>query len=770
MKSIFKHTATIGAVLLLLGITSCKQVEIDTAQYADDAVTLASFGPNPVMRGAQLRFFGSNLDKIAKVNVPGVEPITSIEVIKSGKLSEIRITLPVEGPEVGYVTLLSKDGDQFTTKSMLNYTEPIVFEGFEVAAPAFPGDVITLKGDYMNLVKKVIFQGGATVEVEEGATRHEAKVIIPASAKNGTIVLSDDGAVENLFYSELPLEMGEPTVKKAADAVIKAGKAVTISGAHLEMIEKIVAGGIEVTDFELSEDNASITFILPDQSASGSILAISYEGNEYNAGDFESTVPVIDSINPLPVKAGGILTITGKDLDLITGIDFEGAEDAIFAYENGKILVLVPETATEGKISLKLANGTSVESEITLVHPVIEAVSPLEVYAGDPTPITVSGKDLDLVVSAAMGGKALSIENKGETSLDLYTDATSVSGKVELTLANGELIVSEEEITVKYHALVVLTSRPSAQHIGQEVVLLGSNLNLVESIFIGDTKVTQYSIRKDDEIRFLMPWCKTGSYELKFQLYNGDVEIQAEPIGVLLEQTIKTIWEGEFAVGGWAAGFQPLSWGGYDWSSVKKGTTLMVYYSIDPAASYAPQLRFGNGSWASMPSVKNQFTSADGEGNIPLAEGSNYIALTLGAEDLDQLVNNGGLVLCGAWFIVEKVQLINDIPQERILFEGDAEVNWNNAVTIPASEVATWEVGMELAIHYTVTPADYHMIRIINNDWSFNPDGNNAYNWNDLVGNSVIKKTVDAELLQNLGGKDMSFTGFGCNINLVTIL
>ena len=116
MKNIFKISAIACAALLLFGTAGCTE-ELDTAQYSESAVTLASFGPNPVMRGGQLRFFGSNLQEIVEVNVPGVEPITAIEVVKSGKVSEISVTLPVEGPEVGIVSLKAKGGATLTTRT-----------------------------------------------------------------------------------------------------------------------------------------------------------------------------------------------------------------------------------------------------------------------------------------------------------------------------------------------------------------------------------------------------------------------------------------------------------------------------------------------------------------------------------------------------------------------------------------------------------------------------------------------------------------------------
>lgn len=770
MKSIFKLSALLGVAALLLSVVSCQQEELDTAHYADGKVTLASFGPNPVMRGAQLRFFGSNLEQIESVEVPGIGAIRNIEVVSSGKISEIRITLPVEGPEVGYVTLVSNDGKKFKTVSELTYTEPIVFDSFTANEKAYPGDVITLKGDYMNLVESVTFEGGEKVLVNEGATRHEAQVVVPANALTGKIVLSDGATVENLFYSEEVLVMGEPTVKANAKATLKAGDEITVAGEHLEMIEYFKIGDIVIDTFTLAEDNSSIALNLPEKASDGKLNAVAYSGAEYAAAEIVTLVPVVSSVSPKPVKAGKNLTIAGKDLDLVTKVSFEGVEEATFSYADGKITVAVAPEVKEGKVVLTLANGKTVETSVVLVHPTISSVSPAELYAGDETPVVVKGKDLDLAVKAAIGGKEVEISSSSETEIKLATTPSSVSGKVTLTLANGETVESAEAVTMKYHSKVIVKSIPASQHIGQEVVIEGEHLNLVENIFIGTTKVTDYSIRKDDEIRFLMPWCKVGSYDVNFLLFDGDTETQANQITVELEQIIDTIWEGNHAPGNWGAGMQALAWGGFDWTTVKPGTELVVFYVDDPKKEYGPNIRLGNGSWNALPSTKVKYADVcDGDGNITPSAGSTYISITLTADDLYQLQEKGGLVVCGAWFIVQKIQLITDIPQEKTLFEGSAVVNWNNAVTIPASTVKDWTPGMVLTVTYEVTPADYHMIRIINNDWSFNPDGDSNYNWNFGESGSFTK-TVDQELLDKLGGKDMSLTGFGCNITKVTIL
>lgn len=718
MKTFIKISALVCAAALLLGLAGCTKGALDTAQYSEDAVTLASFGPNPVMRGGQLRFFGSNLQNIVEVDVPGVDAITDIEVVESGKVSEIRVTLPVEGPEVGIVSIKAKDGKVFKTKSELTYTEPIVFESFSVTEPAYPGDVITLKGDYMNLVQHVVFEGGESADVEDGASRHEARVVIPASAITGKIILSDGGEVENLLYSEKDLTVGKPSVTKLSKKNVKPEDEIVFEGKHLEMIKAIEF--TKLNEAETVEDftfeNGKITVAVPSVATDGSVNAVSFAGDAFEICEIACIMPGNLVVANTP-KAGEQLIIEGKDFDVVSKVDLAGAGNASFEVKDGKLYVSVPASATTGTANIFHSNGEFVSVDYDIVHPTITAVSPLELYAGDE-PVKVEGTDLDLVKSAKIGTKDVEITEKTATSLTLATSVTSVGGNVILTLENGEVLQSEQEVAMKYHSKVILTSRPAAEHIGQEVVLKGQSMDLIESIFIGDTKVTQYGLRTPEEIRFLMPWCKVGTYDFKFQLYDGDIEVQAEPIEVLLEQDIRTIWEGNFTIGAWDGGMGDLSWGGYDWSKVTAGTELIVHYLINPGDYH--QIRAGNGSWSALPTWKT-LPGSDGDGNVPVSE-DGYLSIKLTAADLAELTNNGGLVLCGAFFIVTEVQLVSEISQEVTLWEGEAIAdNWGNQPMLLS------DAGLELAaagakagqvVKFYVSPlADAWKVQIVEGHW-----------------------------------------------------
>ena len=707
MKNIFRYSILL-TLCSLVGLVSCTREELSTDQLSDDAVVFGGFAPNPVVRGAELRIMGSNLDQIVEVQIPGAEPITEIEVVSTGRVSEIRIVTPAEGAEdmsvTGPVVIVDKNGNTYKSKTDISFKEGIVIDSFS-PANAMPGDVVTVKGDYLYNVQQVVLNNGVYVTGDQitEKSRRELKFIVPSNAVTGPVTIGDvdennnpEGLIPNNVPSKTELVIGDPTVTAADRGMLKAGAEITVKGTYLDMIEKVAFMVLDAegnpayteVDFALAADNKSVTFALPATVADGEIVLTSYAGKQFKAGAYTTVVPTELAIAAeTRYKAGLNVVVKGKDLDLIASADLAGTALEIAVTEK-EVTFAIPAKAVDGVVTLTLANGKTVVTEaIELVKPTITEMTPLELYAGDEN-ITVKGTDLDLIVAAALGGRETEFEYANEEII-VKTALTSVSGKVALTLDNGLVVESADEVKVNYHSLVIVTEMPAMQHIGQEVVLKGSNFSLVENIFIGDVKVTQYSLRTDEEVRFLMPWNKAGMYNLSFHLFSGDVETVATQIEVGLELDIKTIWEGEASLN-WS-GMQDLAWGGYDWSTVKPGTILTAYFTLHEADYW--QVRFANGSWASIPSgVEIASGLGQAEGNIPMTAGATYYAIKLTAADINMLVNEGGLVMTGANYTLTKLTLTSEISQEVTLWEGELIAdNWAD------QPYALSDAGLELA-------------------------------------------------------------------------
>ena len=253
IKNIFSLLVVALAGLLL---TACSKDDLGTNQY-QGGVSLNVYGPSPVMRGGQLRFLGSNLDQIREVIIPDGISITNIEVVKAGVPSEIRVTIPKDGPVPGKVILVSKTDERITTKTDLNYIEGIEITAFPTSA--MPGDVIKIEGDYLNLIYSLAFADNVLVSADDFVShdRYAIEVKVPEEAKTGKLELYtadltvvDKNSVEyQIIKTDEAIEIGVPTTEEvksprgtaAAEGEItaKAGEKITLTGSYYNVVSAI---------------------------------------------------------------------------------------------------------------------------------------------------------------------------------------------------------------------------------------------------------------------------------------------------------------------------------------------------------------------------------------------------------------------------------------------------------------------------------------------------------------------------------------------------
>ena len=195
-KNIFSAILTMCLVLTgATSFTACSNDDLDTNQFVS-GVGLNVYGPTPVMRGGTLRFIGSNLDQISQVEIPGVAPITNIEVVKAGIPSEIRVVVPHDGPVPGIVKLTTKTGSVISTITELNYTEGLDPANITMPASAMPGEKIQItipegSDDYLDIIQMVEFADGVRVGVDNftAHNRYVIEVVVPEEAKTGKLNL-----------------------------------------------------------------------------------------------------------------------------------------------------------------------------------------------------------------------------------------------------------------------------------------------------------------------------------------------------------------------------------------------------------------------------------------------------------------------------------------------------------------------------------------------------------------------------------------------------
>jgi len=544
-------------VLLLICSTfafiSCDRDDLNTDQYGNE-ISVLSYGPNPVLRGGVLTFKGANLDQITEIDLPGAEAITSINVVTSGKNSEINIEVPAEKCEPGIVTLKTAKNGEIKTLTPITYIENLKFTGFYVGENkenlvGNVGDVLTIEGDYLNNITSVIFANGATMDAEnfKSQTRYQIQLVIPAEAGEGRFQISDGN---NYMYSEGALSINAPEIdanNAIGKSLIKAGETEVLRGTSLDQIASIELNGatVEAADFK-SQTASEITFIISSKVADGEITAVTKSGIRIPFGEITTVVPSQLVATPSPIKNGKEITISGKDMDLITGIAFPNAKESkLNKVETTKVTSTVPEDAQEGDITLSLDNGKTVTVAYTLVKPTVTACTPAAITAGERT--IIKGTDLDLVASVTFPGDVEQTVEKfaaqNANAIAVTVPAACAGTGFKLNLKNGTTINIDGQLSIKAATDPAIASvTPGEAIAGSTITITGKNFQNIQNLYIGSYKVNRYTSRTNTEIVCQVPAnAEVGTYKIVMEDPDGNKIEGPEFKVVPAEKDIATI-------------------------------------------------------------------------------------------------------------------------------------------------------------------------------------------------------------------------------------
>lgn len=710
IKNIFSLLVVALAGLLL---TACSKDDLGTNQY-QGGVSLNVYGPSPVMRGGQLRFLGSNLDQIREVIIPDGISITNIEVVKAGVPSEIRVTIPKDGPVPGKVILVSKTDERITTKTDLNYIEGIEITAFPTSA--MPGDVIKIEGDYLNLIYSLAFADNVLVSADDFVShdRYAIEVKVPEEAKTGKLELYtadltvvDKNSVEyQIIKTDEAIEIGVPTTEEvksprgtaAAEGEItaKAGEKITLTGSYYNVVSAIAFGDVEVSEIEVSEDGTTLSFVVPATAPDGVFNLVCKSGEEVPVATLTTIKPTNCTATPNPVKALKALTISGQDMDLVTGVKFEGADalsgDKITVAADKVVVGAVPETATEGKLQLVMANGATVDVTFTLVKPVATAYSANPVSAGSVLQIT--GTDLDLVKSVTFGEAIAELEKDAVsadgTTLTVKVPMEGKSGKPKLNLANGTS-VEAPELTIDEAVFCYAVALPGAEEelkAGNSMTITVANGDKLTGVQMNGTDC-QWILTGEDKNQLIIGIPEDAKAKSVLKLISSNGEISYNIAVIPATSVKKTIW----------SGLKELTWndGGRiaipaaTFEDVPAGAILTIAYTqVDQTWGDA---QFNYGDWSGI-----NFTEA-GEGvvtfNKDLVPTDIYgwfkdgilnreTSMILTQDILDKIQTkkggcegqeNCGIIIQGAALTVSKITLEWENPSEITIWEGNEDLS-----------------------------------------------------------------------------------------------
>lgn len=334
------------------------------------------------------------------------------------------------------------------------------------------------------------------------------------------------GTASNEMFTFVPT----PVIQSVSPQMAGPGATVTITGQNLQNVTTLTFGGVTITNFTINP-NGSITFVVPAGAMPGATntqIRLNAEGGMVQATTSVVFVPqpTITSFAPAIESTGAIITVRGTGFATVQSVRFgTDAASAIANFtrnDSTRLTVTVPARVagmgTEVPIAIIAQGGVRVVSATKFAYKSLETGSTtgsvdlsqridvteiLDKIVGNGGEVRVRGSNLNVITD-------ISLKTSVSTGRAEYR--TSSSGQITLLLPKQNLLsgtggtVSSSATTVvflgPYNSIAVQNAfsiintpevtkvTPTDAASGEEIVITGSNLDLVSAVTIGGTRAT----------------------------------------------------------------------------------------------------------------------------------------------------------------------------------------------------------------------------------------------------------------------------------------
>ena len=423
-----------------------------------EPISIEKLSPLSVKPGDELKITGDYLNLISEVIFADDVTVDKKDFTSHSRY-EIKLAVPAEA-QTGKIIL--SDGAEIPnwiySEDELSVVLPSAETVVDLSA-AKPGDVVKVKGVNLDLVEKVVMPNGD--EVEFTVNGDELSFVLPENASDGAVCMIPASGVKVVIAT---IGMAEPTDLVAVPATeLRAGNTIVISGKNLEVVSEIIFPGADAaTDFTLKADN-SIEVVMPSEAVTGDVVLNLLSGKSVTL-PIATAKPGDIAYSVASIPVGDMLTVTGKNLDVVARVDFIGGVSAVpESATSGQLTVIVPTTAETGALTFVMANGESVEGpslEMSFPSCAWLTAVPEKFVKGQIYTLSISNADR-LTEVMLNGAKAQYICNASAGELTIQIPS-GLEGIYELKLIsdNGEIaydirIVPAE--TIAYEGPTMLT-------------------------------------------------------------------------------------------------------------------------------------------------------------------------------------------------------------------------------------------------------------------------------------------------------------------------
>ena len=320
----------------------------------------------------------------------------------------------------------------------LSPTEVAVTASSFTPALAVPGETVTVSGVGFTRITSVLFgaiPGQFTVVSDTRLTVH-----VPDGISSGTVKLTLGGIG---FTFEVPdvLVLYMPTLTSMTATAVATDSSITVTGSHLDTVKSFSVNGVALLASSVTASSAKLT--VPATALSGALVLTDAAGRPHTSAYVLTSYQRLwlMTASRQSLSQGNAVTIYGSGMDLVTSIKFEdGSVAPIFSKSASAVTFTVPAVAslvsgTARSYTSALVLTTAFEqitSDLSFtVYPLLTIGTTTASSDALLTTVSITGKHLDMVTTASVGGVTATVVSLSDT-LAMLNVPTGVIGDVLL--------------------------------------------------------------------------------------------------------------------------------------------------------------------------------------------------------------------------------------------------------------------------------------------------------------------------------------------------
>lgn len=304
-----------------------------------------------------------------------------------------------------------------------------------------------------------------------------------------------------------------PIITSVSPRGARVGESITLSGNNFEIVSKVNFGGLISVAPSFSAAG-QLRVDVPRVPVGPTVIRLESSAGNSETVSFEvlKSIATITAIVPNRAKRGESVTISGENLDLVTGVRFsnDSSSAAKFTHDGSSLKVIVPEDAISGKVYVSNLEGKAVSSEDfkVIVRPEILSLS--SDYGVGNAEIEIVGKYLENAFVYFDTVKVVPISNNGlrvRVRCPKFIDVGRVNLRIKTD--GGEAVHSFTGAP----ASVISMAIPNGIIPGSALTLKGKNFFDVQEIVLpGGGKIARIEFLsiKSNEVTIKLPESASG--------------------------------------------------------------------------------------------------------------------------------------------------------------------------------------------------------------------------------------------------------------------